>query len=239
MPWSVNPFPSLLFQIPALPGGGLLFYGIGAFYIYRKRLMIYLKNTADRQVAFIPKNGEHAAEERVNYPAMLTWNRERTSMYIDAGSYHCRCGIWNLHEWRDLGGTWQIVLSGADLTIYDLTGKIMPDYDMRIYHNYSFYAAQPFDLGFDIAVLQPSQFSLVIKNTIDLTETSVSVESLMSTEIYYNIAVTLPDGLPDGEYEYHLSMGNELLSSGLLILGENFQPSQLQREIAYTQYESE
>lgn len=204
--------------------------------------MIYLKNTADRQVAFIPKNGEHDVETSEPSPALLTWDGGAgipTAFYIDAGTYHCRCGIWNLHEWRDLGGTWKIVLSGADLTIYDLTGMLMPDYDMRIYKYFSTSQQQPFDLGFDIEVKRPADLSLEIKNTIDLMETSVVVEKLTETEIYYNIAVTLPDGLPDGEYEYHLSMGNESLSSGLLVLGENFQPSQLQREIAYTQYESE
>ena len=77
------------------------------------------------------------------------------------------------------------------------------------------------------------------KSTIDLTDFSQVVTYLQTSDLYYNLAVTLPADLPDGEYEYTLAAGDITLSSGLLVIGENFSPSEYNKTITYEQYETE
>lgn len=78
------------------------------------------------------------------------------------------------------------------------------------------------------------------KSTIDLTmEINQGVIDLETSNLYYNLAVTLPAGIPDGEYEYTLMNGDTIMASGLLVIGENSNPSEYNKEIQYEQYESE
>ena len=78
------------------------------------------------------------------------------------------------------------------------------------------------------------------KSTIDLSvEINQGVIDLQTSNLYFRIAVTLPEGLPDGEYEYSLMNGENILSSGLLVIGENSHPSEYNKEIQYEQYETE
>lgn len=78
------------------------------------------------------------------------------------------------------------------------------------------------------------------KSTIDLdVEINQEVTDLQTSGQYYNLAISLPADLPNGEYEYALSVGEILLSSGLLVIGENFRPSEYNKEITYEQYETE
>ena len=78
------------------------------------------------------------------------------------------------------------------------------------------------------------------KSTIDLTcEINQGVIDLETSDLYYNLAISLPAGIPDGEYEYSLMNGETILSSGLLVIGENSHPSEYNKEIEYEQYETE
>ena len=78
------------------------------------------------------------------------------------------------------------------------------------------------------------------KSTIDLAvEVSQGVIDLQTSDLYFRIAVTLPDGLPNGEYEYSIMNGDTILASGLLVIGENSHPSEYNKEIQYEQYETE
>lgn len=83
------------------------------------------------------------------------------------------------------------------------------------------------------------ELSLFIKDTVDLNETELSVTDLNTSGLYYNLAVALPDGLSDGEYEYRLMKGEIKVSCGLLYIGELESPSQYDNNITYKQYESE
>lgn len=77
------------------------------------------------------------------------------------------------------------------------------------------------------------------RNNIDLTnEIDLYVADLQVSDLYYYLAVTLPENIPDGEYEYTLSFEETILSTGLLIVGETTQPSQYEKEITYEQYET-
>ena len=78
------------------------------------------------------------------------------------------------------------------------------------------------------------------KSTIDLAvEVSQGVIDLQTSDLYFRIAVTLPDGLPNGEYEYSIMNGDTILASCLLVIGENSHPSEYNKEIQYEQYETE
>ena len=78
------------------------------------------------------------------------------------------------------------------------------------------------------------------KSTIDLVvEINQDVTDLQTSDLFFNLAIELPAGLPDGEYEYTLAVGEIRLSTGLLVIGENSHPSEYNKEITYEQYETE
>lgn len=78
------------------------------------------------------------------------------------------------------------------------------------------------------------------KSTIDLeVEINQVVTDLQTSDLYFNLALTLPTDLPNGEYEYTLAAGEILVSSGLLVIGENGKPNEYNKVITYEQYETE
>lgn len=83
------------------------------------------------------------------------------------------------------------------------------------------------------------EMTLVMRNTADLQETTLSVTDLNTSGLYFNLAVALPGGLADGEYQYSLKNGNIQVSCGLLYVGDLQSPSQHETTITYKQYESE
>ena len=83
------------------------------------------------------------------------------------------------------------------------------------------------------------EMTLVMRNTTDLQETTLSVTDLNTSGHYFNLAVALPGGLADGEYQYSLKNGNIQVSCGLLYVGDLQSPSQHETTITYKQYESE
>ena len=83
------------------------------------------------------------------------------------------------------------------------------------------------------------KMTLLMRNTTDLQETTLSVTDLNTSGLYFNLAVALPGGLADGEYQYSLKNGNIQVSCGLLYFGELQSPSQHETTITYKQYESE
>lgn len=83
------------------------------------------------------------------------------------------------------------------------------------------------------------EMTLVMRNTTDLQETTLSVTDLNTSGLYFNLAVALPGGLADGEYQFSLKNGNIQVSCGLLYVGDLQSPSQHETTITYKQYESE
>ena len=83
------------------------------------------------------------------------------------------------------------------------------------------------------------EMTRVMRNTTDLQETTLSVTDLNTSGLYFNLAVALPGGLADGEYQYSLKNGNIQVSCGLLYVGDLQSPSQHETTITYKQYESE
>ena len=87
--------------------------------------------------------------------------------------------------------------------------------------------------------IMTGEMTLVMRNTTDLQETTLSVTDLNTSGIYFNLAVALPGGLADGEYQYSLKDENIQVSCGLLYVGDLQSPSQHETTITYKQYESE
>ena len=87
--------------------------------------------------------------------------------------------------------------------------------------------------------IMTGEMTLVMRNTTDLQETTLSVTDLNTSGLYFNLAVALPGGLADGEYQYSLKNGDIQVSCGLLYVGDLQSPSQHETTITYKQYESE
>ena len=81
--------------------------------------------------------------------------------------------------------------------------------------------------------------TLVVCNTTDHQEVTLPVREQTTSQIYIKMAVALPEGLVDGEYQYTLKDGNILVSQGLLYIGDLHSTSQYENTIRYKQYESE
>lgn len=82
---------------------------------------------------------------------------------------------------------------------------------------------------------------LTIKSTIDLNVIfSQEVTDKQTSGMYYAFDISLPADIPDGEYEYTLTDGNDILSTGMMtILGKiDHRDTQYQKEITYKQYET-
>lgn len=77
------------------------------------------------------------------------------------------------------------------------------------------------------------------RNTIDQDFIIDQVSDLNTSDLYFNLAISLPAGCPDGEYEYALMDGNIVLSTGILILGSAESPSEYNKDIEYEQYKTE
>ena len=78
------------------------------------------------------------------------------------------------------------------------------------------------------------------RSTVDLaTEIDATVLNIEVSEIFLHLSVSIPEGCPAGEYEYTLTAGESVVSSGLLIIGENTSPEEYNHEIEYEQYEAE
>lgn len=83
---------------------------------------------------------------------------------------------------------------------------------------------------------------LTIKSTIDLKVIlQEDVTDKQTSAGYYTFDITLPDGIPDGEYEYTLRDGDDILSNGVMtIRGKNgVAKEQYDKETEYEQYTSE
>ena len=67
----------------------------------------------------------------------------------------------------------------------------------------------------------------------------LEVVDLQLSDLYLQVAVTLPEGCPVGEYEYTVLDGEDVVSTGLLIIGEYTAPDQYEKTITYEQYATE
>lgn len=81
--------------------------------------------------------------------------------------------------------------------------------------------------------------TLVLRNTIDQEKTIIPLTDASSFGGYFEVSLTLPEDIEDGEHQYTLfSDGNEV-SNGLIIIGDLDSPDEYAAEITYRQYGTE
>ena len=100
--------------------------------------------------------------------------------------------------------------------------------------------AQEVHVPRSIGMIPQGDLVFKAKNTINLTEEiDLYVSDLQVSNLYYFLAVILPENVTNGEYEYTLSYEDTTLATGLLVVGDYAQPDQYEKEISYEQYETE
>ena len=83
---------------------------------------------------------------------------------------------------------------------------------------------------------------LTITNTIDHNVIyNQEVTDKGTSAKFYTLDITLPDGIPDGEYEYTLMDADGVLSTGIMtILGANrHRKTEYEKDVIYEQYETD
>lgn len=81
--------------------------------------------------------------------------------------------------------------------------------------------------------------TMVLRSTVNLSEpVSASVIDLAVSMLYYYVAVTIPEGMQPGEYEYILRAGDEVASSGVAVIRSAVPTVQYKKPIEYEQYET-
>lgn len=83
------------------------------------------------------------------------------------------------------------------------------------------------------------ELTLKARNTIDQDFVIDQVLDLNTSDLYYNLAIALPAGCPDGEYEYALMDDGIILSTGILILESSQSRNEYNKDIEYEQYNTE
>lgn len=92
----------------------------------------------------------------------------------------------------------------------------------------------------DVTIREGAALSFTARSTVGL-DTPIDVRSLDLNDhrVYISLAVTLPEGLAPGEYEYTLAVDGTAVSTGLLVVGEYTTDiaGQYDKPIEYEQYQ--
>lgn len=83
------------------------------------------------------------------------------------------------------------------------------------------------------------ELTLKMRKTIDQDLIIDRVLDLRTSYLYFNLAITLPEDCPDGEYEYALMDDNIVLSTGILVLQSADARTEYEKDIVYEQYRAE
>lgn len=92
----------------------------------------------------------------------------------------------------------------------------------------------------DVEIPTGATLTFTMKSTVDLDTvlTALVIDTQMH-RIYYNVALSLPEGTTPGEYQYELKADGETISTGLLVVRDNgADVTEYNNEIQYEQYES-
>ena len=81
--------------------------------------------------------------------------------------------------------------------------------------------------------------TMTLRSTVNLSRTfDAPVLDIAVSSLYYYVAVTIPDGMQPGEYEYVLKAGMEVAATGIAIMRDATQTVQYEKPIEYEQYET-
>lgn len=82
------------------------------------------------------------------------------------------------------------------------------------------------------------RLELVLKSSVNLTEARFGNGSRSGRSLYAEFPVALPQGAPEGSYEYRVEEGGETVASGVAQVGEYGSGDvQYERDTAYEQYD--
>lgn len=88
--------------------------------------------------------------------------------------------------------------------------------------------------------IESGELTFKARNTIDNDFIIDTMVDINTSDLYFNLAVTLPAGYPDGEYEYALMDNDIVLSKGILILeSAESRRTEYNKDIEYEQYKAE
>ena len=88
-----------------------------------------------------------------------------------------------------------------------------------------------------VFMTQAAVFVLSAKNTVGLDRMWIPPRRVALGTLDYEVAVSFPDGMTEGEYEYELTQGGCLMASGLMVVGNYDEPrSEFAQSIQYKQY---
>ena len=92
----------------------------------------------------------------------------------------------------------------------------------------------------DTEVPEGATIRFTMKSTVDLDRVlDALVIDMNLLKVYYNVAVTLPDEITPGEYQYELTADGDVISSGLCIVRDNgVTVDEYNKEIEYEQYQN-
>ena len=92
----------------------------------------------------------------------------------------------------------------------------------------------------DTEVPEGATIRFTMKSTVDLDRVlDALVIDMNLLKVYYNVAVTLPDDITPGEYQYELTADGDVISSGLCIVRDNgVTVDEYNKEIEYEQYQN-
>lgn len=79
--------------------------------------------------------------------------------------------------------------------------------------------------------------TLKLVNNLTKKEYEFEVIDANTSKLFYNLSITLPSGMADGEYNYFLTDGDTALASGLCIVGDHTpEKSVYENKNTYIQY---
>lgn len=97
--------------------------------------------------------------------------------------------------------------------------------------------AQTLYIPRNMFMAQAGAFVLSVKNTVGLDRMGIKPDGVVLGPLYYEVTISFPDGMTEGEYEYELTQGGCLMASGLMIVGDYDEPrSEFAQSIQYKQY---
>lgn len=96
------------------------------------------------------------------------------------------------------------------------------------------------------AVMIPKPFTaplgtmkLTLRNTVNQTEpVDATVIDIAVSRLYYFVAITVPEGMQQGEYEYTLYSAGAVAATGIAVLRDAVAPVEYDNPIQYEQYET-
>lgn len=92
----------------------------------------------------------------------------------------------------------------------------------------------------DVEIPSGTTLTFTMRSTVDLdTVLNALVIDTQMHRIYYNVALSLPEGTTPGEYQYEMKSDGETISTGLLVVRDNgADVTEYNKEIQYEQYQS-